>query len=74
MGGVFDIIAETTKPEENDQGTIPSALADNFKASSEHLKMAMRLLQAPFTALRTQTSSRPFLPPTSTDPGSSHPS
>ncbi|KAM0229441.1 hypothetical protein ACHAPO_009985 [Fusarium lateritium] len=43
MGGVFDIIAEETKPEEIDQATISSALGAIFKATSEKLKKTMRL-------------------------------
>ncbi|CAG1977983.1 unnamed protein product [Fusarium graminearum] len=43
MGGVFDIIADATKPEEIDQGTISAALGAIFQRSSEQLKKTMRL-------------------------------
>jgi hypothetical protein len=43
MGGVFDLVAETTKPEEIDQASISAALADIFIATSEQLKKTMRL-------------------------------
>ncbi|RBR19539.1 uncharacterized protein FIESC28_05534 [Fusarium coffeatum] len=43
MGGIFDIIAEETKPEEIDQGTISSALADLFTKTSSQIDKTMRL-------------------------------
>ncbi|KAF5658682.1 hypothetical protein FHETE_9747 [Fusarium heterosporum] len=48
MGGIFDIVAEETAPEEIDQGTISAALADLFTATSEQLKKTLRLSQGHF--------------------------
>ncbi|KAM0346339.1 hypothetical protein ACHAPU_005770 [Fusarium lateritium] len=48
MGGIFDIVAEETAPEEIDQGTISAALADVFAATSEQLKKTLRLSQGLF--------------------------
>ncbi|RGP61322.1 hypothetical protein FLONG3_10556 [Fusarium longipes] len=43
MGGIFDIIAEETAPEEIDQGSISAALAGVFSAASKQIETTMRL-------------------------------